>query len=309
MPLTRRDFTAGLGSATLAIIARPALADTAITLAFSPANDFLPVFVAKDQGYFGKRGLDATLQLVPLAPSIPGAIRGGSITIGSITPPAFLQSNENGLDLVAICGATIESKKNPTVSVVVRKDSGIKSPADFAGKAVGVPGFNSELDIVFRKWLKDGKVNLAAVNFRELPFPAMNDQLNAKTIDAVVVLEPFRDRILKAGSGENFANFFDDVRDNLGFVYWTSTREWADTHPTEIASFRAAVTEGVAYIAKNPAPAREIETKYLKVASPAFSTYTTEVKAADLQWYYNVGRDLGMLKKPVDVSKLIYAGK
>jgi NitT/TauT family transport system substrate-binding protein len=137
----------------------------------------------------------------------------------------------------------------------------------------------------------------------------MSDQLNAKTIDAVVALEPFRDRILKSGSGQNLANFFDDVRDNLGFVYWTSTREWAAAHPNEIASFRAAISEGIAYIAKNPAAARDIETKYLKVASPTFSTYTIDVKAADLDWYYNVGRDLGMLKKPVDVSKLIYAAK
>ena len=298
-----------LAAAFAGVPAGPARAATAIAVAFSPVNDFLPAMVAKERGFFASHGLDATLQVVPLAPSIPGAMRGGSVTIGSITPPAFLQSNENGLDLVAICGATIQSKKNPTVSVVVRKESGIKSAADFKGKTVGVPGFNSELDVVFRKWLKDRHVDLASVNFREVPFPAMSDQLTGKAVDAVVVLEPFRERIFKSGAGENLANFFDDVRDNLGFVYWTSTREWATAHPNDVRAFRASIAEAISYIAKNPAAAREIETKYLKVAGPAFSTYTTDVRASDLRWYSEVGRDLGMMKKPIDVSRLIFAGK
>jgi len=307
MNLSRRAFALGLGgAAVLSQTGRVAAAERKVTLAFTPANDFLPAFVAKEQGFFARRGIDANMQLVPISPTIPGAIRGGSVDIGAVTPPTLLQSNENGLDLVAICGGTIQSKRNATVSLVVRKDAGIRTAADLKGKIVGVPGVNSIIDVVFRKWLRDRGVDPAAVQIREVFFTSMQDQLGAKTVDAVTVLEPFRDRIVRSGTGERFSDYFGDVRDNAAFIYWCATREWAEKHPDEVKEFRGAIAEGIRFIHQNLAASRAIEVKYLKIASPVFSTYTTDLRVSDLVFYSELGRGLGLLKKQAEVGKYVY---
>jgi NitT/TauT family transport system substrate-binding protein len=303
--INRRIFALGLGSLGFATLAPAQAAGTKINISYTPANSFLPAFVAQEEGLFAKHGIDANLQVVN-TPTIAGALRGGSVDIGAVTPPALLQGNENGLDLVAVCGVSIQSKSNATISVVVRKDSGIKSAADFKGKIVAVPGINSIIDVVFRKWLKDKGVDPSTVQIREMNFPTMQDQLAAKGIDAATAVEPFRDRIIKSGVADRFADFFGDVRDNSAEVYWLSTREWAQAHPQDIKNFRAAMADGIAFIHTNPPRARAIEIKYLKLSSPKFATYTTDLRLADLVFYSDLGHEVGLLKQHPDVSTYLY---
>ena len=37
--------------------------------------DLTPLYVAKEQGFFDKRGLDVTLQTIPINPNIPPALQ------------------------------------------------------------------------------------------------------------------------------------------------------------------------------------------------------------------------------------------
>ena len=60
-----------------------AAAQTKITLGYTQANAFMAAFVAKDQGFFAKRGLDVTLQLVPQGSTIASAMAGGTLQAGT----------------------------------------------------------------------------------------------------------------------------------------------------------------------------------------------------------------------------------
>ena len=88
-----------------------AAAQTKITIGYTGANTFVPAFVAKDKGFFAKNGLDVTLTRIPVGSTIPGALMANSLTVGTLTAPVFLAANDNGIELVIIAGASLQSIK------------------------------------------------------------------------------------------------------------------------------------------------------------------------------------------------------
>lgn len=300
-----KGLLAALAAVAMSAFASNATAQTKIAVGYTAAGDFTPVFIAKEKGYFEKRGLDVTLTRIALASTVPAALMANSVQIGTGTGPGLLQAVEGGLDLVAVSGSARQLRSNATVSVVARKGIKIASPADFKGKKVGVPGLNSVIDVVFRKWLKNNGVAVETVTLVEAPFPQMNDMLRGGMLDAVAVLEPFRAKILADGNGEKVADYFSDVKDGMIFGFWIATRAWADANPAAVKAFREASAEAIAYIKSNPDDAKAIEAKYLGVKFPGFSSFDIEIKPEDLQAYADIGKDLGLLRKNVDAARLI----
>ncbi|HUQ76218.1 MAG TPA: ABC transporter substrate-binding protein [Burkholderiales bacterium] len=290
----------------LAALVGSAFAQTKVNIGFSPAADFTPVFAAKDKGYFEKRNLDVTLTRIPLASNIPAAIVSGNLQIGMGTGSMLVQTAEAGLGLVAITGASRFMRSNPVVSLVARSGEKIASPADFKGKKVGVPGLNSMLHVMFQKWLLDNKVPLAQVTMIEAPFPQMKDLLKGGTLDAAISIEPFRARILEDKTGYRVADYVTDIQDNVLAAFWMAQGDWAKANPQAIRAFREAYEEGLAYCVQNPEEARALQVKYLGFPSPVIPSYSTQISAADLELFEKAGRQVGMLRTPVDVRNLVW---
>jgi NitT/TauT family transport system substrate-binding protein len=279
---------------------------TKVNIGFSPAADFTPVFAAKDKGFFEKRGLDATLTRIPLASNIPAAIVSGSLQIGMGTGSMLVQTAEAGLGLVAITGASRVLKSNSIVSLVARSGENIKSAADLKGKKVGVPGLNSMLHVLFQKWLLDNKIPLAQVTMIEAPFPQMRDLLKGGTLDAAIAIEPFRARILSDNTGYRVADYVSEIQEDVLAAFWMTKSDWAQANPQAIRGFREAYEEALAYCVQNPEEARALQIKYLGFPSPVIPSYSTRLNAADLELFEKAGRQVGMLRQPVDVSKLVW---
>jgi NitT/TauT family transport system substrate-binding protein len=283
-----------------------AIAQTKVNIGFSPAADFTPVFAGKDKGFFEKRGLDVTLTRVPLASNIPSAIVAGSLQIGMGTGSMLVQTAEAGLGLVAITGASRVVKTNSVVSLVARSGENIKSAADLKGKKVGVPGLNSMLHVLFQKWLLDNKIALAQVTMIESPFPQMRDMLKGGTIDAAIAIEPFRARILSDNTGFRVADYVSEIQEDVLAAFWMTKSDWAQANPQAIRAFREGYEEALAYCVQNPEEARALQVKYLGFPSPVIPSYSTRLSAADLELFEKAGRQVGMLRQPVDVTKLIW---
>lgn len=282
-----------------------AVAQTKFTIGYSPAGDFVPVFVAKEKGYFERRNLDVTLTRIALASNVPAALVSNSVQVGTGTGPGLLQAVEGGLDLVAVSGAARQRRDNPTVSLMVRKGVTVDAPADLKGKKIGVPGLNSVIDVLVRKWLVDKGVPVAQVTIVEAPFPQMNDLLRAGTLDGVAVLEPFRSKILADGTGTKLSDFVGEIQDNLLWGFWIATRSWAEANPAAVKGLREASAEAIDFIRQHPDEAKAIETKYLGVPSPGFSSFAIDIKPADLDDYVKISTQLGFLREKIDTSRLI----
>lgn len=294
----------GVGVAVAGVA--PATAQTKVNVAHLFANDFLPVFIAKDNGCFEKRGLDVTLTLIPIANNIPATLISGSAQIGVSTGPLLLQAVENGLELVAIAGSSRMMANNPTMSVVIREELKVSSVADLKGKRIAAPGINSLAEIVFRKWLKDNGLKPGEVTVVEAPIPQMSDMLKGGTVDGVVIMEPIRSRIVGSKVGYRHpSEFFATTAPNAMATFWTSTAAWAKANPKAIADFRACAAEGVDVIKNNIEEARKVELKYVKANAPVYAQFESKITPADLKIHADITTEMGLLRKPVYLDALV----
>ena len=118
-----------------------------IQLKWVTQAQFAGYFVAQDKGYYQAEGLDVTIK--PGGPDIapPQVIAGGGADVIIDWMPAALASREKGVALVNIA----QIFKKSGMMLTCRKDSGIKSPADFRGKTLGVWFYGNEYP--FLSWM------------------------------------------------------------------------------------------------------------------------------------------------------------
>lgn len=302
----RKTATFSLAALALALMPLASAAQTKVTIGYPTASDFLPAFVAKEEGCFDKHKIDATMTRMPIVSNIPAALMAGSLQIGMSTPTVMLQAREGGLDLVGIAGATRMVKANPSMSLVMRKGVDVKTAAEVKGKKIGVPGINSVADVMFRKWLKNNGVKLEDVTFIEATFPQMPDLLKGGTLDGVVVVEPIRSRIVGADIGYRIPEeFYVAVNPDSLLTLWSATGAWAKANPEVIKSFRACLAEGLAWIKANPEKARDVEKKYLGFTTPTYPTMVLDLKADDFKFFAELTKEMGLTRKDVDIKTLV----
>lgn len=268
--MKRRQF---IRVAALASTALPVWAQERTTIAYgyTAVTDFASVFVAVEEGFFQKRGLDVELKFIPLNSAIPAAIQSDSLQMGGPTPTVFLQSVDGGLDHVVVAGGGVLSKTYTDLALVARAGSNIRNAQDLVGKKVGVPGLGALLHVTLRQWLKNNGVDHRKVTFIEAPFPQHADLIKGGSIDAVVTAGPFMARILDSGTGYVASFYTTFLPEGLPTVVHVAKRDWARAHPEAVKSFAKAVQEGTAFMLqpKNDTKVRAALAKYLRLPPPA----------------------------------------
>ncbi len=308
MSPTSRHLMLGCAIAAISAMtaALPAAAQTKINVAHVFANDFLPMFMAKENGCFAKRNLDVTLTLIPIINNIPATIIAGSTQIGVTTPTVMLQAFENGLDLVAVAGSSRMMANNPTMSVVMRQDVKVASVQDLKGKRIAAPGINSLAEVVLRKWFKNAGLKPGEVNVVEAPIPQMFDLLKGGTVDGVVIMEPIRSRIVAANVGYRHpSEFFATTAPDSIATFWITSGTWAKANGKAIGEMRACLAEAVEQIGKQPDEAKKVELKYVKANAPVYAKFESKITAADLKIHAEIATDMGLLTKPAKLDAMI----
>jgi NitT/TauT family transport system substrate-binding protein len=301
-------FLRSLLAALAVCLAAPAAAQTRINLGYTQANAFMAAFVAKDQGFFAKRGLDVTLQIVPQGSTIASAMAGGTLNAGTLTPPAFLLAVEGGIDAQVVAAATFQAKANPTIAVMAKEGANIRTAADIRGKRVGVPGLNGGNHIVAMKWLKNNGVDPKDVTVVETSFPQMGDLLKGGQVDVVVPVEPFISRIQQGQVGYVVA--VPTITDSFLESFYIMNRDFIQKNPKAASDFREAIREAVAWIKANEAEARKTQVTYLKLPEAAaqtikLPTFAVDVKPQDMQFWIDLLKDFGVTKGTATTQQVL----
>ena len=276
-----------------------------VSIGYPPATDFLAAYVAKEQGIFDKHNIDATMVKIPIVTNIPSAVVSGSIQIGMTTVPVVLQADDGGLDLVLVAGAARHTKEHPFISLMARSDIKYAKPDDLIGKTVGVPGINSVIDVMFRKWLLNNHVPLDKVKVVEGPLPQLPDMLKSGSVDYVCIVDPLRTRIVATKIGTIAAEYFAEVNPDVLVSAWLATGDWAKKNPEAVKAFRLSIDEGLDFIRKNPEEAKAIEKKYIGYNSPAFPTFNNKARPEDLTFFLSVGKELNLYRTQLDSKKIV----
>ena len=308
----KKQAAIALAIFAIAMAAMPARAATKINFLYTAVNAWIGIFVAKDQGYLDKHGLDVELSLAQNGSVISAALVADSAQIGGPTPTVLLQANEQGLDLVVIAGTGNYPLRTKN-GIIARNESGIKTAQDLIGKKVAVPGLGGIIDVLTRKWVEANGADYRRVNWIELTFPQMGDGLKSQLADAIAAVDPFYTRILESNVGYAIGDYATVIPPGTVPVTYTATRSWATKNLAAVKELRAALKEAEAFV-RDPAnlpAARESLAKYTKLPPQVAATLDVpdrldvDPTPESLVFWIGVSQEQGLIKSKPDPKTLI----
>jgi putative hydroxymethylpyrimidine transport system substrate-binding protein len=149
-----------------------------LVLDFQPNAVHSGIYAAQANGYFRDAGLDLTIREPSSSADSAKLLEAGRADFAIMDINDFGIARERGLDLVAIAAIV----QRPLASVIARDPAAIRTPADLAGKTIGVTGVPSD-DAVLDTVLGAGGVDPSSVHRVTIGFNAVAD-LAAGKVDA-----------------------------------------------------------------------------------------------------------------------------
>ncbi len=142
-------ITTGLLAGAVSISGWAAAAQDEVTLQLKWVTQaqFAGYYVALENGYYEDEGLDVTIKAGGPDVAPAQVIAGGGADVVVDWMPSALSARENGLPLVNIA----QPFKSSGMMLTCRRDAGVSSTDDFAGKTLGVWFFGNEFP--FLSWM------------------------------------------------------------------------------------------------------------------------------------------------------------
>ncbi|WP_182915282.1 ABC transporter substrate-binding protein [Rhodopseudomonas palustris] len=308
-----RHAFAAVFAAILAITAMsPAQAQQSLKLGIGVTSDFLAAYMALDQGLFEKHGLKVTP--VSMAGSAGSnqiaALVAGSFDVLAASGPGLIQSADAGLPLVGIAnGSVLPTFGN--LGIVARTGSNIAKPADLVGKKVAIAGLNNILHFAAQNWLAENGVDYKKIQWVEVLFAQQQDLMKAGQFDAAVMTDPFFTTTVNQGIGYPAGKVYDKAPAGVTLGLYIATRSWADKHPQELASFRAALADGEALAKSDNKLAMDVLAKYTKLPAAALAlvgmpNLATKLEPGNLEWWFNVLQKQDVLTSKITASDVVF---
>jgi ABC-type nitrate/sulfonate/bicarbonate transport system substrate-binding protein len=255
---TRRSLLAGFGSLAAVAVGqrRKAHADPALqTVKIVIPQD--SVFVlnylgAKDAGVFAKHGIDLDVDPRPFAGYLAG-LPSKQCMVASYSGIDAIQKIDDGLDWVILGGGLTVVQ-----SVIVRKDSPFKTPADLRGKKFGTYSSSAASFKCGRAAIIDAfKFDIVKdTQVKQVAGPALTKLLEEGQLDAMVNISSLS--LAAEAETDKFRVLFsanDYWMKKTGYpIAWpgplVAWRSWVDEDPGRAKKFAAAVEESLRWLKK-----------------------------------------------------------
>jgi putative hydroxymethylpyrimidine transport system substrate-binding protein len=149
-----------------------------LVLDFQPNAVHAGIYAAKARGYFDDEGIDLTIREPSSTSDAPKLLEAGRADFAVMDINDFGIARERGADLVAVSAIV----QRPLASVIAGDRDEIRTPADLAGKTVGVTGVPSD-DAVLDTVLASAGLPPDAVERIDIGFNAVSTLASGR-IDA-----------------------------------------------------------------------------------------------------------------------------
>jgi NitT/TauT family transport system substrate-binding protein len=280
---------------------------TSVRIAGNTNAAALPVWVGIDRGYFKDCGVDAKYTVIQNITTLPAAL-GKSFDVALTVPPLLVSAAAQGLPVVEVAGATLNTRDNPQTFLVAREGSGIKTVADLRGKTLGVQTITGSTHLGTKLWLERAGVPYDSVHVVQVDGPAMADQLKAGRVDAMETLAPFSTSVLKFGT--SIVDPQAAIAPTVSGIFWASDKTWAQGNSKALACFRDGLEKAADFIGSHQADAKKVLQKQTQlpqeiVDDTNLPTYTADVRVDDLKLWEDAMKKVGGFPGDVDSSTLV----
>ena len=256
-----------------------------LQLQWFPQAQFAGYYAAQELGYYEAEGLE--VEIIPgsadIAPQVVGSASDGpEFTLAWVPKVLQARESEAGSDLVNIAQVF---QRAGTLSVSW-KDSGITSPADFAGKKVGAWGFGNELEVIAsarKEGLEPGEdFTQVTQGFSMAELLAAYDGCAEADTDCVDVAE--------AMIYNEYAQLLETKNPDTGELYTEDDINVIDYNDVGTAMLQDAVWARAAWLAEGDN--EDIATRFLRASFKGW-IYCRDNAAACEQFVVDNGSTLG----------------
>lgn len=285
-----------------------------LILDWFPNIDHLPIYVARQQGFFAEEGLE--LKIISPSDTSDGLKLAASdnVDIAISYEPQTIIAAARGLDVV-VFGRLIE---HPLTTLLFLKGRGIETPKDLEGKRIGytVPGLMDMLLDAFAKLNGIQQYETINIGF------SIVQSLTAGKVDAV--MGPFKtyETVAMAHRGYKVGYFELEkwgIPDYDELVFITS-RKSMKKHQAKMAAFSKVIDRAIIYLRKHPEKAlqdyfkqvpeadRRTETDAFRLTLPYYAT-NQKIEVKRWQQFADFALKYGLIDKEVDVQNVLWVGE
>lgn len=290
-----------------------------VRIAYIPALGTLPIQIAREQGFFEKRGIEIeATEGSDIAAWTPAL--GKQFDVALSSPSLMLSAAGRGLPVQVISGLQGGDAEHRN-GVMVSKEP-VKSLRQLEGKRVGQISLGGGNYDALRFLLKREGVDPDKVQTQATPIPTMTDQVKAGQLYAAIPAAPFFFGAEKQGlavanfdvGAEAVSAATDGKVTSTPVGLLVSTKDYIAKNGETAEGFRDALKEAIEYIEANPDKAQESVLKWLKLP-PALlenaepTLLSVGVNPAAIDAWGTISLESGTIKKPAaPAEELIWSG-
>lgn len=267
--LTRILALGAMAMACCASAPGPVSAQEIIRVGYIPVADCLQLYVAEDQGFFKDAGLAIDSRPMEGGAIIAPSVESGEIDVGWSNSVTIIIAHSKGFDFGFLtAGAFEQGDGHRTHSLLVAKDSPIKSFADLVGKKVAINTLGNINELSLMEHAERAGVDIKKIDIVEIPFPHMEAALKNGSVDAIIGIEPFVTLSIAHGTARYLDKPVHRVfGDNFMIGSWFAKKSWVEKNASKAAAFSAAIDKASDYIAANPGKLVESLVKHTKLTA------------------------------------------
>ena len=282
-----------------------------LPMGYIPNVQYAPYYIAVEKGFFRDNGLEVEFDYAFETDGV-ALVGANELQFALVSGEQVLLARAEGLPVVYV---TSWYRDYP-VGVVAKSDLGLQSPADLAGKTVGIPGLFGASYVGFRAMLAadglaESDLNLLSIGFNQVEALA-TDQVDAAVI--YISNEPYQ----LAAQGYTVdvlpVSDYAALASNGLITNETTLAE----NPELVRRMTRAIQSGIKYTTLNPEEAYEICLKHVEGLENADRQVQEAVLAASIELYQtdplgyvdpaswenmqNVLLAMGLLSEPLDLN-------
>ncbi|WP_034384789.1 ABC transporter substrate-binding protein [Deinococcus sp. YIM 77859] len=291
---------------------------TTVRLGFFPNLTHAPALVGLERGTFQKALGNVRLDAREFVSgtTLMEAFAAGQLDLAYVGPGPAINGATRGMPLQIVAGAS-----EAGAVLIARKDSGIKTYKDLAGKRVAVPSLGNTQDISLRHLLGEQglKAQTDGGNVTVTPVPPADiaAAFAAKRVDATLVPEPWG-ALLESQGHRLVGNEKTVWREG---EYPTTivivNARFAQANPALVSAFLRAHADAVTFLNKNPAAAqRAVNSQLEKLTGQKLdlrvlqramtrTRFTTALRAEALNEYAQLNVEAGYARSVPDLQRFI----
>lgn len=298
------------------------LEKTTITVDAFEAVDSAGLFIAQQEGFFARQGLNVKLRLVNSSQPQIDDLMDGRADIVSTDYVTDIE-NETGGDperqnKVPNLRIIAEGSflRPDVLALVVPQHSKTTSVASLKGKRIAILEPKNISAILVNSLLAANGIPLSDVHFKYVQFPDVGTAFQHDDIDAAFVPEPFVTLLGESSGVQELADLDEGATTDFPVMGLAVSQSWAGQNPNTLRAFVAAFNQGQFTASIDRTRAESVLEEYLKlppvvasvISLPAFPQGVNPVR---LQRTIDAMLQFGMLSRKfsdLNIKSMIYDG-